>query len=114
MIELCEKQTGIKLKGGYMRVCAICGRPRQCEHHLIFGISQRTLSTADKLCIDMCNECHNMACKPVDRIHGNTMAEKLSKMLGQAIYERDYIILNHCEGEEARNAFMARYGRNYL
>ena len=97
-----------------MRICATCGRPFQCEHHLIFGTSQRALSDSDNLTIDMCNDCHNMAQKPVDRIHGNTMAEKLSKMLGQAIYERDYIILNKCDGEEARGAFMARYGRNYL
>ena len=55
-----------------------------------------------------------MATKPVDRIHENRMAEKLSKMLGQAIFERDYIILNRSDGEEARKAFMLRYGRNYL
>lgn len=55
-----------------------------------------------------------MAIKPVDRIHGNSVAEKLSKMLGQALFERDYIILNKCEGEEARGAFMKRYGRSYL
>lgn len=97
-----------------MDICVMCGRPKQCEHHLIFGMSQRALSDVDYLKIDMCNECHNMSQKPVDRIHDNTMAEKLSKMLGQAIFERDYILLNKCDGEEARGAFMARYGRNYL
>lgn len=55
-----------------------------------------------------------MAVKPVDKIHDNPVAEKLSKMLGQAIFERDYILLNKADGEEARNVFMARYGRNYL
>lgn len=97
-----------------MEVCVMCGRPKQCEHHLIFGTSQRALSDSDKLTIPMCNNCHNMAVKPVDRIHYNSMAEKLSKMLGQAMYERDYIIMNKATGEEARSAFMARYGRSYL
>lgn len=97
-----------------MEVCVICGRPKECSHHLIFGNSQRNLATVDRLTIDMCNSCHNMATKPVDRIHENRMAEKLSKMLGQAIFERDYIILNRSDGEEARKAFMLRYGRNYL
>lgn len=97
-----------------MEICAICGKPKECDHHLIFGISQRALSTEDRLLLDMCNNCHNMATKPVDRIHGNTMAEKLSKMLGQAIFERDYIILNKTDGIEARTAFMVRYGRSYL
>lgn len=97
-----------------MEICAICGRPKECTHHLIFGTSQRILSETDHLTIPMCNNCHNMAVKPIDRIHDNTMAEKLSKMLGQAIYERDYIILNRSTGEEARKSFMARYGRGYL
>lgn len=98
-----------------MKICAICGRPKECEHHLIFGTAQRMLSTEDNLIIDMCNSCHNMAVKPVDRIHDNPMAESLSKMLGQAIYERDYYKkLSDTDGEEARTVFMLRYGRNYL
>lgn len=97
-----------------MELCAICNKPAECKHHLVFGMSQRVLSDADRLTIPLCNKCHNMATKPVDRIHDNTTAEKLSKMLGQAIFERDYIIINKADGEEARSAFMARYGRNYL
>lgn len=97
-----------------IEICATCGKPKQCTHHLVFGNSQRELSTVDNLTIPMCNECHNMATKPIDRIHDNIMAEKLSKMLGQAIFERDYILLNKCDGEEARGAFMYRYGRSYL
>lgn len=97
-----------------MIICDLCGKPKECDHHLIFGTSQRALATIDHLTMPLCNDCHNMAIKPVDRIHGNSVAEKLSKMLGQALFERDYIILNKCEGEEARGAFMKRYGRSYL
>ena len=25
----------------YEEICVFCGRPAECEHHLIFGISER-------------------------------------------------------------------------
>ena len=85
-------------------ICAICGRPAECEHHLIFGTAGRELSEKDGLKIPMCNGCHNMNEK-LRRIHDNPMAEKLSKMLGQAIYESKI---------GTREEFQERYGRSYL
>ncbi len=92
----------------------MCGKPAECEHHLLFGRGIRTLAEEDNLKISMCNACHNMAVKPADRIHENSMAENLSKMLGQAIYERDYCVRHGCDIETAEKAFLVRYGRNYL
>jgi hypothetical protein len=43
--------------------------------------------------------------KATERIHENPMAEKLSKMLGQAIWEKH-------NGD--REAFRKRYGKSYL
>ena len=40
-----------------------------------------------------------------ERIHGNPMAEKFSKMLGQAIWEKHY---------GTREDFRKRYGKSYL
>lgn len=98
-----------------MEICRMCGKPEECEHHLIFGNSLRRLADEDGLTMVMCNNCHNMAIKPVDRIHGNSTAEKLSKMLGQALWEREYIA-NYCTEPQikAREAFMKRYGRSWL
>lgn len=58
----------------------------------------------DGLKVPACNKCHNMG-KQIERIHENIMAEKLSKMLGQAIYESKI---------GTREEFRKRYGKSYL
>jgi hypothetical protein len=88
----------------YKEICFFCGRPAEGEHHLIFGTAGRELAEKDGLKVPTCNKCHNMG-KLTERIHDNPMAEKLSKMLGQAIYEKD--IGN-------REEFRKRYGKSYL
>lgn len=93
-------------------ICAICGRPAECTHHLIGGRGYRRLSEEDGLKLRLCNSCHNMRPGATERIHGNSMAEKLSKMLGQALWERDYNY-EHDDGA-AREKFLARYGRSWL
>jgi len=98
-----------------MKICVICGKPAECKHHLIFGTSKRRLADEDGLTVDMCNSCHNMAVKTYDRVHGNPMAEALSKMLGQALWEREHLkYFDEEAGDYAREAFTRRYGRSYL
>jgi hypothetical protein len=86
-------------------ICYFCNKPAECEHHLIFGKGNRELAEEDGLKVPSCNRCHNLAIKAMDRIHENPMAEKLSKMLGQAIWENRY-------GD--RYDFIKRYGKSYL
>ena len=88
----------------YTDICFFCGRPAECQHHLIFGRGLRSLAEEDGLKIPACNKHHNMG-KNTEKIHGNPMAEKLSKMLGQAVWEKEY---------GSREEFLKRYGRNYL
>lgn len=88
----------------YEEVCFFCGRQAECEHHLIFGRVNRELSEKDGLKVPICNRCHNLGDK-LSRIHDNPMAEKLSKMLGQAIYEGRI---------GTREEFQKRYGKSYL
>lgn len=102
-----------------MNYCEICGRTGECDHHLIFGIGRRKLADEDGLTIRLCNNCHNMGAVG-ERIHGNMTAEHLSKMLGQAIWERNWIAENQ-KGEDGRylkacatDAFRQRYGKSYL
>jgi len=85
-----------------MKICAMCGNIADCEHHLIFGMGLRELADQDGLTIPLCNDCHTTG---RDRIHGNVAAERLSKMLGQALWESKY-------GD--REQFRERYGRSYL
>lgn len=118
----------------YDNICAICGRPKESQHHLIFGNSQRKLADEDGLTMPTCNRCHNMAVFRTEQIHDNPMAESLSKALGEFAWERYEIAkelaetknkLNEFMGNDKRTTperiidltqtkFMARYGRSYL
>lgn len=106
----------------YSEICIFCGRQAEAEHHLIFGTAGRELSEKDGLKIPVCNNCHNMGQK-LCRIHENPMAERLSKMLGQAVWEKEWILANGSyvgmpdtqqESKKAREAFRKRYGKSYL
>lgn len=111
----------------YPDICIFCGRPAECEHHLVFGTTGRGLSEKDGLKVPSCNNCHNMG-KGDMKVHGNVMAERLSKMLGQAIWERNWILkdavhdldgkgekgIQELESKIARKEFMSRYGKSYL
>lgn len=93
----------------YKDYCFFCFTPSiNGEHHLLFGNGMREKADEDGIKVPICDKCHTMGMK-IERIHDNSMAEKLSKMLGQAIYER-----NECEKgltvDEAREKFRKRYG----
>jgi len=109
----------------YDEICFFCGRQAEGEHHLIFGTAGRELSDKDGLVVPTCNNCHNMG-EVLKRVHENPMAEKLSKMLGQAIWERNWILrdavhdpndeeeVQAIESRIARKEFRKRYGKSYL
>lgn len=92
----------------YKGYCFFCGTPCGSEHHLLFGRGVRNLAEEDGLKVDACDKCHTIG-KVLEKVHDNPMAEKLSKMLGQAFFER-----NECAKgatlDEAREKFRRRYG----
>lgn len=88
----------------YHGICIFCGAPAECEHHLLFGMGIRPLAEKDGIKVPACNKCHNMG-KTLECVHGNPMAERLSRMLGQAVWEKEY---------GTREQFRARYGKSYL
>ena len=109
----------------YTEICAICGKPKECTHHLIGGSGLRKLADSDLLTIPLCHFHHNLATKPEDRIHGNPIGEELSEMLGQSVWETQYLAEmladepnSKVTAEQfrklARQAFLKRYGVNYL
>lgn len=105
--------------------CFICGREAEAEHHLVFGTAGRELSEKDGLKVPVCNNCHNMG-EITRRIHGNSMAERMSKIIGQLAWERQWILKDavhykECDEEVqaiesriARKEFRKRYGISYL
>ena len=97
----------------YLGNCAFCGRPLDIgeEHHLLFGIDRKKADD-DGLKVPICSNCHTqneVSC----RIHGNPMAEKLSKMLGQMAFEKE-MALHGYDSEECRDIFQRRYKKSYL
>lgn len=109
----------------YNCICFFCGRQAEGEHHLIFGTAGRELSDKDGLKVPVCNNCHNIGDK-LHRIHDNPMAERMSKIIGQLAWERQWILkdaVHDPDGEDeaqalevriARKEFMRRYGKSYL
>lgn len=108
----------------YDDISAFSGKPREAIHHCIFGVGVRELADEDRIWLPLTNWEHNLSpMGTINQIHGNPAAEKLSKMLGQVAYEKEYIAKRYVElsGEtledikrESRNAFMERYGKSYL
>jgi len=88
----------------YDGICFFCGKSAECEHHLLFGKGIRPLAEEDGLKVPSCHRCHNLG-MTIEKVHDNPMAEKLSKMLGQAIYEKKI---------GTREDFRKRYGKSYL
>jgi len=93
--------------------CLFCGRKATQEHHLIFGSSGRAFAEKYGLKIPICVGCHTAAEFVVDRIHDNAKAERLSKMLGQAIYERDRA-LEGMQLKDIKDEFLKENGGFYL
>lgn len=93
--------------------CFFCGGYSSGEHHLIFGTSGRAFAEKYGLKVPICARCHTQSEYVTDRIHDNPMAEKLSKMLGQAIFERNMMSHNMSQND-ARVLFIKEHGRSYL
>lgn len=110
----------------YNQYSAFSGKPAECQHHCIWG-SYHKLADEDGLLIGLTNAEHNTSSKgTINQIHGNPAAEHLSRMLGQAIWERNYLIKQlglpfESEEEtfdrvsdECREAFRKRYQISFL
>lgn len=97
----------------YNGYCMFCGRPTTTQHHFLFGQGIRPLAEEDGIKGPACDNCHNMARKISERIHDNSMAEKLSKMVGQLAWEKRKVAEGMTE-DEAREAFRKRYKRSWL
>lgn len=95
----------------YNEYCLFCGRPVEAKHHLIGG-PNRKKAEEDGLKIPCCNNCHNIG-DVLTRIHGNPMAEAMSKMMGQLAWEKHAVAGGKTE-KEAREAFRSRYEISYL
>lgn len=104
----------------YTELSAFSAHVKECDHHLISGSGLRKLADEDGLILPLTNDEHNTG-SITNRIHDNPAAEKLSKMLGQVAYEKEFYrttleaLQEIDEGEDpAREVFRERYGISYL
>ena len=93
--------------------CFFCGGYAHGEHHLVFGTNGRKFAEKYGLKVPICARCHTSSEYLCDRIHDNPMAESLSKMLGQAIWERDRA-LEGIKKDEIRQRFIKEKGESFL
>ena len=103
----------------YDNISAFSGRPKQSDHHLCFGKGMRDLSELYGLKIPLTNAEHNLSSQgTINQIHGNPAAEKLSKMLGQVAFEKEYyrklVCGQNSESDPAREEFRKVFGKSYL
>ena len=104
----------------YEDLSVFSNEPAEVRHHCLFGRGIRELAEQDGVWIPLRNCEHNMSSKgTIYQIHGNVAAEKLSKMLGQMAWEKNYIVNKYQlpfedVNEEAREAFINRYGKSWL
>lgn len=104
----------------YTDISIFSGAPAECHHHLLMGHGIRELADEDGLWIPLTHQEHNM--NPdgyAYQIHHNPAAEKLSKMLGQAIWEKEFYrnalkIHEEYDTDIAREQFRARYGQSWM
>ena len=100
----------------YEDISAFSGSPKECIHHLCFGVGMRELSDREGLFIPLTNAEHNASPKgTICQIHDNPAAETLSKMLGQVAFEKEYY-RKKCgvEKDPARDEFRKIFGISYL
>ena len=93
----------------YDKYCLLCGSPDATDtHHLIFGRygADRDKADEDGIYIPLCRTCHTL-------IHNSGTACKLSKMLGQALWELNYVADKE-KIEDAREHFRKRYSKSFL
>lgn len=90
--------------------CFLCGRYAYTERHHIFGAANRKLSEQDGLVVYLCPDCHN---RPPNGVHFNKERMDALRRYGQTVYENN-LVGDGKTRQEARQAFIKRYGKNYL
>ena len=94
------------------KTCFLCGRTAYTErHHIFSGTANRKLSEEDGLVVDLCHSCHN---EPPNGVHFNKDNMHRLHVHGQRIWEMGKIVNDGMTDEQAREAFIKRYGRSYL
>ena len=98
--------------------CCICGKQQDIakgiiihKHEIFFGSSNRDKSIEDKMIAPLCDECHVNGQYAVHRYRETDL---MLKKVGQEVWENDYSDTNSATSDEARKAFIERFGKSWL
>ena len=83
-----------------MEHCYLCGRPRECVHHIFFG-PLRHIADKLRLVVPLCNDCHMFG---RNAVHQNRGIDLELKRTAQLRYEETH----------SREDWFEKIGRNYL
>ena len=89
-------------------ICYICNKPLTTRNlHHIFNGSMKRKSEEDSMIIYVHPNCHML-------IHNDAQLMHRLKEKAQEVWEDDYMAMMECDLNEARFAFISRYGKSYL
>ena len=92
--------------------CAVCNCSYGIALHEIFsGVANRVKSKEDGMVAPLCNYHHNGS---NEGVHFNKELDTKLKIKGQLAWEKKHMEDNVCTLDEARSAFIRRYGQNYI
>ena len=80
--------------------CIICGRPKECIHHVFYGKNRRN-SEKYGMKVPLCNFHHNFSAQSVHFDHELDIAVK---QMAQKVFEAKY----------SHEKFMEVFGKNYM
>lgn len=83
-----------------MEHCYLCGRPKECIHHILFG-PLRKVADKLRLVVPLCNNCHTLS---RNSVHQNRKIDLDLKRIAQSCYE----------DKHDRFDWMVKVGRSYL
>jgi len=93
------------------KVCYVCGTDRGLHyHHIFYGTANRKKSDEDGMGIYLCGYHHNLS---ADGIHFNRNLDDMVKQQAEKVWIEHYCDKDLAP-EEKINAFIKRYGTNYL
>lgn len=85
-----------------MEHCIFCGSPYVEEHHVFFGVADRTLADKYRLVVPLCNKHHTGS---ADSPHKNRIVDLALKCWAQTVFEKEI-------GD--RNDFRRLFRKSYL
>ena len=102
------KEESVLVEKEYWGYCSFTGQPTTIYHHLVYGNGNKAKSEKYGLKLPVVT-------KPHYDMHHNETAMKLSRMLGQMAYEKEYF-RKQCNGsnKDARESFRSEFGESFL